>query len=142
MTQIEKDSINRRIAEWLEPISTGRALWNYVEGHYYSHFYAWESHAVEGVDIGEFQRIDWQPRDFFLDESANAQLRRKARLQLMLGHRYIKGVLQDDNEYWFCGPPNEISARALDIKVLAHDLDDKTAVVLAFVKFMESGGRK
>ena len=80
--------------------------------------------------------------NFYEDEAANAMLRRKARLQLMIGHVYLYGVLQDEHEYWFAGTPNEFSARNLDIRPLAWDINDKVAVVNAALKLIAESERQ
>lgn len=122
------NDLNRRVAEAIEPKPDSGGL--YDRGQYLSIGSAWESHHVVAVGIGEYQRIDWQPRKFDTDENANALL-----LELMPLPSLCKVLDGEGGLLWscFCGDiDNE------DNESHAYTIDRKLAVRAAFLAMIET----
>lgn len=127
MTHTEKESINRKIAEWLEPtqILSDALPVSKIRAGASSPLGCWKVKAIRHELLMPWE---WRPRDFFTDEIANAML-----LDRMPEPQLWLESAKDKPKLWGCTA--DMMSKELDA---AFDSDRRTAVVLTFLAWMES----
>ena len=127
----ERDANNRKIAEWLEPMPSinheDDRLWENIfalegtGGHHYSYpAEVWEL-RLSGYTRGD--KLEWAPRDFYTDESANAML---------LDAMPCPHLWKNPGGTWNCDPDLNADSDAGGL-----DADRKTAIASAFIAWKE-----
>ncbi len=126
----ERSEKNRKLAEWLEPLSSFSAGWQETPencgGYEATGSVMWYS-PLRAWTYTEKNYMDWQPRNFYTDEAANA---------LLLERMTEPHVWKNPDGTWTCEPNN--SAGAIDSEIIESGPDKRTAICEAALKLMEA----